>query len=92
MLINYNQIYPGFAYSLYMYIFCNCNYCSNAFMHVFACIQSTIVSLRVFNQQEKGYVVDAQNTASIPMRERRPNIVWYIRQSSCSGFLMLLIA
>ena len=28
--MSYNQIYPEFVYSLY--IFCNCNYCSNAFM------------------------------------------------------------
>ena len=60
--MSYNQIYPGFAYSLYM--FYNCNYCSNAFMDVFACIQSSIVSLRVVKQQEKGYVVDAQNITS----------------------------
>ena len=55
--MSYNQINPGFDYSLYT--FCNFNYCSNTSMHVFACIQSSIVSLRVFNQQEKGYVVDA---------------------------------
>ena len=55
--MSYNQIYPEFVYSLY--IFCNCNYCSNAFMDFFACIQGSIVSLRIFNKQEKGYVVDA---------------------------------
>ena len=55
--MNYNQTYPGFAYSLYM--FGNFNYYSNTFMHVFTCIQSSMVSLRVFNQQEKDNVVDA---------------------------------
>ena len=56
VLMSYNQMYPEFAYSLYM--FCNCNYCNNAFIDISACIQSSIVSLRVFNQQEKGCGVD----------------------------------
>ena len=61
-----------------MYMFCNCNYCSNAFMHVFACIQSTIVvSLRVFNQQKKGYVVDAQNITSTNENDQAQQCVVY---------------
>ena len=46
-----------------MYMFCNCNYCSNAFMHVLHATEYYIVRLRVFNLQEKGYAVDVQNIA-----------------------------
>ena len=49
--MSYNQIYPGFADSLYR--FCNINYCNNTFVHVFAWIQSSIMNLRVFSQYQK---------------------------------------
>ena len=62
---------------MYMYMFCNCNYCSNAFMHVFCMLQSTIVSLRVFNQQEKGYVVDVQNIASTNENDQAQHCMVY---------------
>ena len=45
-------------------------------MHVFACIQSSIVSLRVFNQQLKGYVVDACNIK--PTNENIHNITFLV--------------
>ena len=44
---------------------------------MFCMLQSTIVSLRVFNQREKGYVVDAQSITSTNENDQAQHCMVY---------------